>query len=116
MKQQDIPNSRWEIEITSNPLVPTSTRFRPFKESSDAQNSPIESSKSSKLIPTIVENVCSIFDDVYQKIVNTKIGEINGGGGGGGERNEFEKNFRFNWKYFICTSYSSTSNGYERFR
>lgn len=115
MKQQDIPNSRWEIEITSNPLVPTSTRFRPFKESSDAQNSPIESSKSSKLIPTIVENVCSIFDDVYQKIVNTKIGEINGGEGGGG-RNEFEKNFRFNWKYFICTSYSSTSNGYERFR
>lgn len=79
MKQQDIPNSRWEIEITSNPLVPTSTRFRPFKESSDAQNSPIESSKSSKLVPTIVENVCSIFDDVYQKIVNTKIGEINGG-------------------------------------
>lgn len=48
MKQQDVPNSRWEIEITSNPLVPSSTRFPPFKESSVAQNS-ASLAKSSKL-------------------------------------------------------------------
>lgn len=48
MKQQDVPNSRWEIEITSNPLVSSSTRFPPFKESFVAQNS-ASLAKSSKL-------------------------------------------------------------------